>query len=367
MRSYLCYSLFAILFLFYPVVSSAGYSLDKQEELSVLAAKGGKASMTVFPVFMQGRTSTDIAEVIGLMFEQAGMEHMSISETHFKAPDNISFDDLPVAFGDFVRKQNINTDYALYAHYVDSVSKGVQETRVVIVGKDGSLVWQDRQTPDDADFKRIKPANPMMCSHLVSQRFKRAIDLKKSPDFKVSQGRMNKLWAAKTSFPDKSELKDLKARCKAMKSSLPEATITVFPPLIWEPKDGKRIERVDTATAVNLARLMQKGKVVAAKDGPVLKVKPARNQMQMLWELARAFRSYLKDNPIDTDYALYAHYLIGFNGKAGGVHTVVCDKSGEWVIVDLQNDHHRDFKAIKPDSLDDCAKLSAKRLEYYLK
>jgi tetratricopeptide (TPR) repeat protein len=49
------------------------------------------------------------------------------------------------------------------------------------------------------------------------------------------------------------------------------------------------------------------------------------------------------------------------------VHFVVCDRKGEWVIVDMQNSQHPDYQDIKPTSSEGCNKLLVKRLEGYLK
>lgn len=49
------------------------------------------------------------------------------------------------------------------------------------------------------------------------------------------------------------------------------------------------------------------------------------------------------------------------------MHFVVCDRKGEWVIVDMQNSHHDDYQTIKPTSKEGCNKLLVKRLKGYLK
>jgi hypothetical protein len=49
------------------------------------------------------------------------------------------------------------------------------------------------------------------------------------------------------------------------------------------------------------------------------------------------------------------------------VHFVVCEGSGAWVLVDLQNSHHDDFQAIRPRSVADCDQLVVARLTGYLR
>ena len=49
------------------------------------------------------------------------------------------------------------------------------------------------------------------------------------------------------------------------------------------------------------------------------------------------------------------------------MHFVVCDRKGEWVIVDLQNSHQPDYQSIGVISRERCDQLLVKRLEGYLK
>ena len=49
------------------------------------------------------------------------------------------------------------------------------------------------------------------------------------------------------------------------------------------------------------------------------------------------------------------------------MHFAVCDRQGDWVIVDLQNSHHPDYQSIKPTSTDRCEELLLKRLQGYLR
>jgi hypothetical protein len=129
---------------------------------------------------------------------------------------------------------------------------------------------------------------------------------------------------------------------------------------------------VDTASAGDLAKMINAaGLCRAASTGQTVLLKASLadpNEMKKLWDLAREFRDYTKQNPLDADYVLYADYI--FNPQDwewGMVHFVVCDRKGEWVIVDMQNSHHPDYQRIKPTSRDGCDKLLVKRLEGYLR
>jgi hypothetical protein len=89
--------------------------------------------------------------------------------------------------------------------------------------------------------------------------------------------------------------------------------------------------------------------------------------MKVMWDLAREFREYARKNPTDADYALYADYAFTPNNwEQGFVHFIVCNRQGDWVIVDMQNSHHPDYQSVKPTSSQGCDTLLFKRLQSYL-
>jgi hypothetical protein len=150
-----------------------------------------------------------------------------------------------------------------------------------------------------------------------------------------------------------------------MKQSLPGATLLVYPARIGG-------NTVSVPSATNIVRLLNQAglcKAVPADQTILLKASQADpNELKSLWDLAREFRDFVRTNPPATDYALYADY--GFNpqnAEQGFVHFVVCDRKGEWVIVDLQNSHQPDYQSIGIISRDRCDQLLVKRLTGYLK
>ena len=95
---------------------------------------------------------------------------------------------------------------------------------------------------------------------------------------------------------------------------------------------------------------------------------PTGNEQKLLWDLARAFRDYLRANPADSNYAMLAEYFVNpAGGPAGAVHFVICEKSGDWVLTDFQNSTHEDFQRIVPKSIEDCDRLAVERLAKRLK
>jgi predicted nicotinamide N-methyase len=150
-----------------------------------------------------------------------------------------------------------------------------------------------------------------------------------------------------------------------MKQALPGATLLVYPARV----DGNQ---TSVPSATNIAVLLNQAgicKAIAADQPVLLKASLADpNELKALWNLAREFRDQVRAHPPAADYALYADYVFNpQNAEQGFVHFVVCDRKGEWVIVDVQNSHQPDYQSVGIISRDRCDQLLVKRLEGYLK
>ena len=152
----------------------------------------------------------------------------------------------------------------------------------------------------------------------------------------------------------------MKKRQNTLKANAASSKVTVYPIHLW---GGSH-----TSAAGQLAKLINEAKIFQAEvtdANPNLNIKGNSNEQKILWDTARAFRDFLRKNPPPTDYALLASYAVSPDGKheAGAVHLVLCDKSGDWVLVDFQNDHHEDFQSIAPKTVEDCNRLAVMRLK----
>jgi hypothetical protein len=146
---------------------------------------------------------------------------------------------------------------------------------------------------------------------------------------------------------------------------MPGATLLVYPARIGG-------NAVSVPAATNVVRLLNQAglcQAIQAEQPVLLKTSLADpNELKALWNLAREFRDFVRTNPPAADYALYADYAFNpQNAEQGFVHFVVCDRKGEWVIVDMQNSHHPDYQSIGIISRDRCDQLLVKRLAGYLK
>jgi hypothetical protein len=330
-----------------------------------LKVDASKISITVFPIIMSEKPSKKVSEVIALMLEKAGLKEIDVSEEVFLPSAEDDIWQISESFSTFIRKKSIDTDYALFGEYVGTPLSGVKEVRCIVVDREGKRVWVDRQTPEDDDFKRIDPKNPMLCSVLLVERLRTALGLSDTLREDKPEGKWATHWDKECGIPPDSELSAMKERRTIMRENFKNAKMLIFPVLVNE--------EVSKENAVNLAELLNEKKICqadVAPEYPLLKSEPSSNELKVLWDLARKFRSYVKENKIEADYAFYGQYFIDINPKGkecvGAVHFIVCDRYGEWVIVGLQNEYQPDFKSISPKTALDCGRLVVKRLEGYL-
>lgn len=345
-------------------VLAADQDKPEQERLASFKARGAEASLTIYPIALAGRTMRDVGNVVGMLLEKAGMESLEIADTAFERPADTGFADVAEVFGKFVCDAGLKTDYALYGEFVGSPREGVTEVCTLIVDKTGQCVWLDRQKPGAADFDRVQPRNPMSCCVLMVERLRTQLNLPDPLREGTQGGKLAKKWARETGVPDETEQAAIEQRQKTFKLAGASASLAIYPPRLGA--------QVDAEGAAHLAELLKKDKLVeatAAKEQPQFDIPGAMNEQRVLWDLARQFRAYVRKNPPATEYVLYADYMLkpGTEKTAAAVHLVVCDRAGNWVIVDFQNSHHGDFKSIQPKSRADCDRLVAKRLGGYLR
>jgi hypothetical protein len=336
---------------------------EKMQEL--MRSKGTDASLTILPIRVAGKPVDRVSEVVGLLLERQGLKNIELGKTAFNPEDKTDMERLVDSLGGFVRTNPITTDYALYAEYNGSRQTGLNELRAAVVDKTGAIVWADRQTSQDEAFKRLESVEPMTLSFLLVERLSPQLSLNEETAKAATPGKMARLMEERSGMPPENERAPLPGRQEKMKQLLPSATLVVFPARVGGTA-------LDAASAVNLAKVINEAgvcKAEPAKQSLLLKASLAGpNEMKALWDLAREFRDYARKSQTDADYVLYTDYV--FNPQyweQGFVHFVVCDRTGEWVIVDMQNSHHDDYRSIKPTSKEGCDQLLVKRLTGYLK
>lgn len=350
----------------YSVVLAAGDKAATPDaaRLSRLQSSGLDAKILIFPARVLDRTDANVADVLGLVFENHGLTSHDVAGVAFDTKSPADWDATVEAFKAFIAKSRMKGDYALYAEYLGTPKTGPTEVRWVLTDADGAVVISDRQTPDSRDFKRIaaRDPDPMGCSMLVAERLFSTTGWKKARPDSHNPGRFARKWAEKSGLPDAAERRKMDERLKRLKAQRTTAIIDVYPASV----NGA----ADPAVAKSLAKDLTKSLFTRSEVAGVtadVKLALSSNEQKRLWDLARAFREVVRASPPGGDYAVIADYIVSSKGKpAHSVHVVICDKSGEWVLVDMQNNQHDDFKSVNPITPEDCNELLIRRLNRLL-
>lgn len=320
-------------------------------------------AVTIYPVIMVGGPRKDVADVIGLMLERDGMTRHDTTESQFVPGADDSAAALAASFTTFLLGQPPTTDYALCVQFCGTPQSGPEAVRLVLAERGGNVVWTDEQTPADPDFKRIAPRNPMTCCVLAHERVQPVFGLPTRAPTPVADGRFERRWERSSNRPDQDVRDAMEDRLTKLRESGSAARVLVFPVRVRD--------MVDRESAAQLVAQLNDEHIVAATladTGPLFELRPSSNEQRVLWDLAHALQRHVRETQPDADYVLYADYLMssGPRPEVGGVHFVVCDRAGEFVIVDFQNEYQDDFKAVHPDSRAACGQLVARRLKGYL-
>ncbi len=342
----------------------AGMAPEQQQRLELMKAKGPDGSLTILPVRLAGKPWDRVTEVVGVLLEKQGLRNIELGKTPFM-PAETNLESLAAAVGAFVKTNLVTTGYALYAEYNGDRQTGLNELRAVVVDRAGAVVWTDRQTPQDEAFKKMGERDPMTMSVLLVERLSPQFGLTEATAKAAKPGKLAAIMDQRSGLPPENERAALPERQQAMKRALPGETLLIYPARIGGAA-------VDETSAADLAKMINDaglGKAAAAKHSVLLKASQTDpNELKTLWNLAHEFRDFVRTNPPVADYALYADYVFNpQNAEQGFVHFVVCDRQGEWVIVDLQNSHHPDYQSIGIISRARCDQLLVKRLEGYLR
>ncbi len=347
------------------VPATPGLKPEQQRRMDVMKSKGVNGSLTILPVRLGGKPWERVSEAVGLSLERQGLKQIELGKTPFEPTHANTMEDLSAAVGAFVRTNAEAAEYALYAEFNGTRQTGLNELRAVVVDKTGAVVWTERLTPDDEAFKKFGQPDPMTMSVLLAERLRPQFGLNDETAKAAQPGKLAALMDERSGLPPQAERDALPERQRRMKQALPGATLLIYPARI-----GGNGFSVPSAT--NVVRLINNaGLCQAVQAAQTIRLKASLadpNELKALWSLAGEFRDYVRAHPPETDYTLYADYAFNpENAEQGFVHFVVCDRKGEWVIVDMQNSHHPDYQSVGVTSRARCDNLLVKRLRGYLK
>jgi hypothetical protein len=341
-----------------------GISPAQQERLALMKSRGPELSLTIFPVVVVGTPYERVSEIVGLLLEQQGLKNMEIGKTAFEPGAVAQMAPLAGSVGQFVKKSPIATGYALYAEYTGNRQTGIDGIRTIVVDSAGAVVWTDSLGPNDQAVKNVSDRDPMGFSLLLVERLRAPFGLNEETARAATPGKFARLMEERSGLPPENERAALPQRQKELRNQRKTITLMIFP--------ARVTDAADPATATQLVKMITDAGLCKAAPAPqALLLKASRgdpNELKVLWDLAREFREYVRSNPPAADYVLYADYgFIPQTSQVGFVHFTICDRKGEWVVVDLQNSLQPDFQTVNPTSIMGCNVLLVKRLGSYLK
>ena len=319
------------------------------------------ASVTVFPALLGTRPSPEVANVLGIFLEKGGLQTVELAEAAFTPEKGQDFAAQATAFGAFVKQRALTTDYALFASISGTPGKGIEAVRAALVDKQGKVVWSEQQQKGSKAFDEAKPGEPMECLMLLAQRLRTPLHLADPMREGAPISKLEQRMSQKAGVPTKAELDAMTKRLTALQQA-GKLTIRVYPSRIgdeWSVEGAQvlaaAIEKAGLATATAVTEPIR----FTAKAAP--------NEQETLWSAARSIQQAVLAAPAQTDYLLFTDFLMAAKDKAGAVHTFLLSPSGDWLVVDYQNDHHDDFQKVAPANAADCSKLAAIRLASCLK
>ncbi len=313
------------------------------------------ASIAVFPVIVGNEASPRVAELVALMLERCDVKRIEVPAQAFNVSARSDIWHNAGVFGTFVRSCSLAVDYALLGEYRGG-PRSIDAIRCVVVDRQGRPVWVDTQSPECGD------ADAMACTYAMVEKLRTRLGLPSPERRNAPQGRWAAHWRTQSGAPPDSEIAGMEARCRRMRAGFAQARVRIHPIRL-----GGESSREGAAALAALLRDRGLCRSEAAGSDLPIAYEPGMGEQRMLWDLARGFRDRARKAEGGADYALYAEYFLDPGaGKARAVHFVMCDAAGEWVIVDLQNEHHDHFKRIAPASAEDCHRLVLRRIEHYL-
>lgn len=327
------------------------------QEQGTFQKAGKDAALLVLPTGLIGKPNAQVGEVVAMLLERAGMTHLEITTKTFTPSANASLEQMAKELAVFVPSQMFAQDYVLYTDFQGTRAEGLTLVRTIVVTNKGVMVWKDEQKPGDKEFDRIKPREPLQGCLLVAQRLRSVLSLDDPTSSKAPPGKITQQWQTRTGLPSQAELDQMKKRTHALKQQAAQATITIYPVQAGDVQS--------TQSAQALVQMINEKKWLQAQasDQPLkLPFESSMNQQKVLWSLAHSLQKHVKQHPPQTDYVLFAHYLMG-KDDVMGVHMIICNRAGDWVIVDFQNSHGADFRAVNPKNREQCDQLIIKRLQ----
>ena len=338
--------------------------IGQKERLDLMKSKGIETSLTILPIRLMDQPWERVSEVIGVLLEQKGLKNIELGGNAFMRKGKPDLKDLIDSLQSFISAHPVTTDYVLYAEMRgDEVPPPIDEVVGIILDKSAALVWTDLYNSEDDLFKKVSDPDPMGYSILLVDQISPQLGLNAETARNAKPGKFAAKMRERSGLPPEEEVSAMPAREEIFKGKFQQSKLIIYPVRAQgEANESAAKKLVTLINDAGLANAMTSEKFLLLQSGH------DPNELKNLWDMAKEFRSHLKSNHQDGDYFLYTDYVFTKdNWQAGYVHFILCDRQGEWVIVDLQNSNMPDYISIKPTSAEDCNRILISRIEKYLK
>jgi len=125
-------------------------------------------------------------------------------------------------------------------------------------------------------------------------------------------------------------------------------SLTVYPVSVVTGQERVHDEQL-AADLIDFLLKEQLANPVMGSRSIDMPVKWGRDQSKMAKTSAINFSNQMKEEEIQTDYALLVEILCNFSEtNVGGVHYYLCDKDGNLADGGLRNSHWEEFKEVEP-------------------
>ena len=152
----------------------AGISPEQQKRMELMRSRGPDASLAILPirVSLPPEFRDRVSLIVGILLEKGGLKNIQLGKGDFDPGNTNSMEGIAASLGEFVRKNPITTEYALYAEYHGDSQRTIDELRAIVVNKAGEVVWTDRLTPQDEAFRKVGDPDAMGFSVLLVERLR---------------------------------------------------------------------------------------------------------------------------------------------------------------------------------------------------
>lgn len=299
-------------------------------------------SLTIYPVSaapqeFPAEYAKRVALVIGTMLEQRGMNQIDIADKMPIAINSREIADVAEEISQEISQSSVSTDLALQVQLVGTPQSGVIAIRWLITDRSGKVVANEEKDADDWKDSTPRPADPMTCSAYVVSNLAKRWSLISSPDKKLMSGKLSTFWREDAGLPSTDELQAIQMRRQAWSSTSGKPTVTLLIP----QRTGSTawIEVADLATAI---KTQTQGDVSLGESSELKVSELHTNEQRVLWDMAKLLKQWVQQKQPASDYIVCVDSFAS-PSQLHFAHIIICDKEGNWVLVDYLNTHHQDF------------------------